>query len=370
MKQERVDLWSAASFAAAPAAVRGRAPPRRRHPLRRPAGSSPASPGGARRGEAEAVEILATAEGRLLAQDHDGLAGEVLLPDPALLDALAGDRRRRAPAGRRRGLQRVGGVAAGRGARPPRRRRPDPDDRARRRPRRARRGAGRRASAPCRCRSRRPAPAPPPPTATSSGASPATGPSSCSARRTAARRSPSRRRPGRRRRPPVAPRRHAHPARPHRDLGRRARTCASSSPASTPGGSRTCSRRPTPTTCAPAPAGPVDLRREDALPSDYVRRHVFATFGEDRFAALSTRYFGPHHLLWSAALPTTFVATGPTTRSRPPASPPGCRPRAPAAARRRTAAGCSGSTASRTSSRRSCPTSTAPSSSDRPVEQR
>lgn len=51
---------------------------------------------------------------------------------------------------------------------------------------------------------------------------------------------------------------------------------------------------------------PVDLRRADALPSDYVRRHVFATFGDDRFAALSTRYFGPHHLLWSAALPTMF----------------------------------------------------------------
>ena len=53
-----------------------------------------------------------------------------------------------------------------------------------------------------------------------------------------------------------------------------------------------------------AASRPVDLRREDALPSDYVRRHVFATFGEDRIAALSTRYFGPHHLLWSAALPT------------------------------------------------------------------
>ena len=87
---------------------------------------------------------------------------------------------------------------------------------------------------------------------------------------------------------------------------------------------------------------PVDLRREDALPSDYVRRHVFATFGEDRFAALSTRYFGPHHLLWSAALPTTFVATGPTTRSRPPASPPGCRPSSAGCCSAPTAAGCSG----------------------------
>lgn len=51
---------------------------------------------------------------------------------------------------------------------------------------------------------------------------------------------------------------------------------------------------------------PVDLRREDALPSDYVRRHAYATFGEDRFAALTTRYFGVHHLMWSASAPTSL----------------------------------------------------------------
>ena len=112
-----------------------------------------------------------------------------------------------------------------------------------------------------------------------------------------------------------------------------------------------------------AASRPVDLRREDALPSDYVRRHVFATFGEDRIAALSTRYFGPHHLLWSAALPTRS-SRGPTTRSRPPASPWACRPRPAACCSATTAAGCSASTASRTSPTCSSPTSTAPSSSD------
>ncbi len=88
MKQERVDLWSAASFAAAPAAVTADHLPAgtARFVAPRLAGRlTGAAPDEA---EAEAVEILATAEGRLRAQDLDGLAGEVLLPDPALLDAL------------------------------------------------------------------------------------------------------------------------------------------------------------------------------------------------------------------------------------------------------------------------------------------
>ena len=53
---------------------------------------------------------------------------------------------------------------------------------------------------------------------------------------------------------------------------------------------------------------PVNLRQEDALPSEYVRRHTFATFGDDRAAALATSYFGVAHLLWSAATPTALSA--------------------------------------------------------------
>ena len=86
MKQERVDLWSAASFAIAPAAVSAEhvAAGATRHLAPRLVARLTGGTGS----EADAVEILATSEGRLLAQDHDGLAGAVLLPDPALLDAL------------------------------------------------------------------------------------------------------------------------------------------------------------------------------------------------------------------------------------------------------------------------------------------
>jgi predicted TIM-barrel fold metal-dependent hydrolase len=50
------------------------------------------------------------------------------------------------------------------------------------------------------------------------------------------------------------------------------------------------------------------LRREDALPSEYVREHTFATFSEDRAGATATDYFGESHLMWSTAAPTSLSA--------------------------------------------------------------
>lgn len=302
MKQERVDLWSAASYAIAPATVVAE---------HLPAGAARsltprlvARLTGGDGGEAEAVEILATPEGRLAVQDHDGLAGEVLLPDPALLDALLGTE----DAGRHRaGVATYNAWAASHQAGAPDRlvavaQIPTTglDDALE--ALHAAQDAGVRAVS----LSQPPAGA---------GTAPSDG----------------------------------------EDFWRLAadRTVVVLGP--TYGGS-TFASRATPTLAAgrPAPhvamltrlaltgiwddlpdlrlviagvdAGwipyvleaadtnymrtsssrPADLRREDALPSDYVRRHVFATFGEDRVAALSTRYFGPHHLLWSAPLPTTL----------------------------------------------------------------
>ncbi|HVU73937.1 MAG TPA: hypothetical protein VHE83_13310 [Mycobacteriales bacterium] len=42
----------------------------------------------------------------------------------------------------------------------------------------------------------------------------------------------------------------------------------------------------------------------DALPSEYLRRVLWCTFSEDRFAVLHRAFFGEHHLLWSGALPS------------------------------------------------------------------
>jgi len=48
----------------------------------------------------------------------------------------------------------------------------------------------------------------------------------------------------------------------------------------------------------------VDLADPEALPSEYVRRMLWLSFHEDRYAVLDRNYFGEHHLLWGAALPT------------------------------------------------------------------
>lgn len=48
----------------------------------------------------------------------------------------------------------------------------------------------------------------------------------------------------------------------------------------------------------------VELADPDALPSEYVRRMLWASFHEDRYTVLHRDYFGEHHLLWGSAIPT------------------------------------------------------------------
>ena len=48
----------------------------------------------------------------------------------------------------------------------------------------------------------------------------------------------------------------------------------------------------------------VQLADPEALPSEYVRRMLWLSFHEDRYAVLHRDYFGEHHLLWGAALPS------------------------------------------------------------------
>jgi predicted TIM-barrel fold metal-dependent hydrolase len=48
----------------------------------------------------------------------------------------------------------------------------------------------------------------------------------------------------------------------------------------------------------------VELADPEALPSEYVRRMLWLSFHEDRYAVLHRDYFGEHHLLWGASLPT------------------------------------------------------------------
>ncbi|MDO9487784.1 MAG: amidohydrolase family protein [Sphingomonadaceae bacterium] len=48
----------------------------------------------------------------------------------------------------------------------------------------------------------------------------------------------------------------------------------------------------------------VQLSDPDALPSECVRRILWASFHEDRYAVLHRDYFGEHHLLWGSAIPT------------------------------------------------------------------
>jgi predicted TIM-barrel fold metal-dependent hydrolase len=52
----------------------------------------------------------------------------------------------------------------------------------------------------------------------------------------------------------------------------------------------------------------VHLPDPDALPSEYVRRMLWLTFQQDRFAVLHREFFGEHHLLWSASLPNDDAA--------------------------------------------------------------
>ena len=140
MKQERVDLWSAASFAAARAAITAdHLPSGTAHDVapRLAARLTGAAADGA---AAAAVEILATAEGRLAGPGPRRARRRGAAARSGAPRRTEHDRRRRPPAGRDRGLQHLGGDAAGGGAGPPRRRRPDPDHRPRRRTRCARGG--------------------------------------------------------------------------------------------------------------------------------------------------------------------------------------------------------------------------------------
>jgi predicted TIM-barrel fold metal-dependent hydrolase len=305
VKQERVDLWSAASFAVAPAAVTGEhlAAGAPRHLSSRLV----ARLAGADRrddGEAEAIEVLATTEGRLRAQDADGLAGEVLLPDPALLDALlATDDAGRQRAGLEAYNAWAGWLQAGASdrlvavAQVPTTGLDDALDALR-----AAQAAGLRAVS----LSQPPAGA---------GTAPADGEDfwRLAGDRTVVVLGPT-----------YGGASFAERAAPHVAAGRPSGHVAMLTRLALTGiwddvpdlrlliagvdaGWIPYVLEAADTNYLRTSASrPVDLRREDALPSDYVRRHVFATFGEDRFAALSTRYFGPHHLLWSAALPTTF----------------------------------------------------------------
>lgn len=49
---------------------------------------------------------------------------------------------------------------------------------------------------------------------------------------------------------------------------------------------------------------PKSLRRDELLPSDYIRRFCWFTFTTDRTAVLNRDYIGEHHLMWSAIAPT------------------------------------------------------------------
>jgi predicted TIM-barrel fold metal-dependent hydrolase len=48
----------------------------------------------------------------------------------------------------------------------------------------------------------------------------------------------------------------------------------------------------------------VSLANPDWLPSDYVRRHCWFTFGEDRTAIHTRHYVGAFHLMWASHAPT------------------------------------------------------------------
>ena len=48
----------------------------------------------------------------------------------------------------------------------------------------------------------------------------------------------------------------------------------------------------------------VSLGDEHALPSEYVRRFTWTTFHQDRFAVVRRHFFGEHHLVWTAGLPS------------------------------------------------------------------
>jgi predicted TIM-barrel fold metal-dependent hydrolase len=302
MKQERVDLWSAASYATTPEALRAEHLPADapRHLSSRLLDRFPGKPSDV----AETVATLATAAGRIACQDQDGLAGEVLLPDPALFDTILGVD----DPGRQRGAIGAYNLWA----------------------------AELQAAAPDRI--------------VSVGQIPTTGLDDALAALAEGRAEGLR-----------AVSLTSLPAGPDTtpldgdEFWRAAggETVVVLGP--TFGGS-TFARRVEPRVAAgrPSPhiatltrlaltgvwddvpdlrivvagvdAGwipyvleaadtnylrtrasrPVNLRREDDLPSDYVRRHVFATFGEDRFAALSAGYFGPHHLMWSASVPTSL----------------------------------------------------------------
>jgi predicted TIM-barrel fold metal-dependent hydrolase len=304
MKQERVDLWSAASYATAPAALRAE-----HLPADAPLHLSPrllerfpvvtTTPDV----EATAAE-LATAEGRVACQDKDGLAGEVLLPDPALLDALllAED-----PGRQRDGIAAYNRWAGALQADAPERivavgQIPTTglDD-------------ALAALADARAAGLRAVSVSEPP------AGPGTAPLDgdefwrAAGAETVVVLGPT-----------YAGRAFARRVEPHVAAGRAAPHIATLTRLALTGiwddvpdlrvvvagvdaGWIPYVLEAADTKYMRTQASrPVDLRRENALPSDYVRRHVFATFGEDRFAALSTRYFGPHHLLWSAAVPTSL----------------------------------------------------------------
>jgi predicted TIM-barrel fold metal-dependent hydrolase len=303
VKQERVDLWSAASFATAPAAVAAEHLP--------PGATRYLAPrlvarltDGAAGGEADAVEILASPEGRLLAQDHDGLAGEVLLPDPALLDALL--------ATDDDGRQRAGVAAYNTWAESLQAAAPERlvavaqipttglDD--------ALAALGAAQAVGVRAVSLWQPPA-------GAGTTPADGDEfwRLAGNRTVVVLGPTYGGPtfASQAAPAVAA------GRPSPHIAMLTRLALTGIWDDVPdlrlviagvdaGWVPYVLEAADTNYLRTSASRPVDLRREDALPSDYVRRHVFATFAEDRFAALSTRYFGPHHLLWSAALPTTF----------------------------------------------------------------
>ena len=302
MRQERVELWSAGSFATAPTAWRADHLPvdAPRHLTRRVV--APSSPAQARGADDATIDALSTVEGRLALQDQDGLSGEVLLPDPALSDALVGN-----------GdvvLQREGIAAYNDWM------------------------AGLQAGAPDRF--------------VAVGQIPTTGLDDALAALERARLAGLR-----------AVSLATLPAGPDTtpldgDEFWRAAGADTVVVLGPTFGGATFASRVEPRVAAGRPAAhiatltrlaltgiwddepdlrlviagvdagwipyvleaadtnymrtrasrPADLRQDDAMPSDYVRRHTFATFGEDRFAALSTRYFGPHHLMWSASVPT------------------------------------------------------------------
>ncbi len=302
MRQQRVDLWSAASFATAPAALVADhlTPGAPRHLAPRLVVRLTGGTGG----EGEAAELLSTVDGRHRAQDLDGLSGEVLLPDPALLDALLATE----DEGRHRaGVAEYNSWVAGFQAASP-----DRVVAVAQIPTTGLGDALDALSAAQEAGLRAVSLSQPPAGAGSSPLDgedfwrlagertvvvlgPTYGGTSFAARAT----------------PTVAA------GRPSPHVGMLTRLALTGIWDEIPdlrlviagvdaGWIPYVLESADTNYMRTSASRPVNLRRPDALPSDYVRRHVFATFGTDRVAALSTRYLGPHHLLWSAAVPTVF----------------------------------------------------------------